>query len=1031
MSAPASTAPRAAAPAPAPTRLTVDHQREPLGVAVREPVLAWQVPGTAAATAYEVEVRRLDAATGAPVEPAVWATGRVDVDDPPMSPWVPYAGEPLVSDADYTWRVRVWTAGGAPAAGPDAANGAATAGGSPAGAARPDPAAAPSQWAVSAFSTSLLDPADVVSPWVEPAQTPVEPEPPADFETLFIPQDRAPAGERLHPVKLVRQDLDLGHADRATGPGASPASSASAAPITRARLYVSAQGVIDVSIDGVPVGDTVLAPGWTSYHTYTELEAHDVTRLLADPAGPGSPSGPAGADGPGGAGGTGESRHTLGLRLGDGWFAGRMTVTGESAQYGTLLRGWWQLSVTRADGTRAVYGPDASARSSQAGPIRYSDIMIGERRDDRLAAAVAGWNRPGFDDADWDPVRIIPAAELDPATALEPFRGEPVRRLMELSVARVLTTPAGETVLDFGQVIAGRVRLSAVGPAGTEIVLEHSEHLAADGTFFSNVQGPNKDQRDVWVLAGTGTPGSPEVFEPAFTFHGFRYARVTGYPGELADDAATAVVIGSDLEPAGDLECSDPRLTRLHANTVWSQRANFLSIPTDCPQRERVGWTGDIQIFAPAATNNAEVHTFLARWLRNVRADQKDDGRIVIISPFAPRQEAMEGQGGIGGITAAAGWGDAIIRVPLALWERYGDADTLSACYPAMRAWVELQARQAAAELPPRLRGGDPGGDPGEWESWESTDRTAGWEALDDDEAARQRLLWSSRLHFGDWLAPSTLADSSLDAVLAAPRLTSEIVGSAFHAEALRTMAVVARALGREEEADSYAERWEAVRRAFAAEYVGDDGAMEPDLQGVYVLALAFDLIPDAEQRRAAADRLAALVEAAGRHLDTGFLSVPFLLDVLVDAGREDLAWAVLAQDTAPSWLYEVARGATTIWESWTAVAPDGTVGAMSFNHYAFGCVDDWLFRRVGGIEAAEPGFRRVRVAPLTDGPVSWARSHRDTPFGRVAVSWARQGGPGTAVRYEIELPAGVGGELIGPDGAARELAAGRTVVSL
>ena len=1029
MSAPASTAPRAAAPAPAPTRLTVDHQREPLGVAVREPVLAWQVPGTEPATAYEVEVRRLDAASGAPVEPAVWATGRVDVNDPPMSPWVPYAGEPLVSDADYTWRVRVWTAGGAPAAGPDdvgsdettgpdAAAPDGAPGDSPAGTA---PAAAPSQWAVSAFSTSLLDPADVVSPWVEPAQTPVEPEPPADFETLFIPQDRAPAGERLHPVKLVRQDLDLGHADREAGPGASPASSASAAPITRARLYVSAQGVIDVFIDGVPVGDTVLAPGWTSYHAYTELEVHDVTRLLA---GAGDP---AGADGPGGAGGTDGSRHTLGLRLGDGWFAGRMTVTGESAQYGTLLRGWWQLSVTRADGTRAVYGPDASARSSQAGPIRYSDIMIGERRDDRLAAAVAGWETPGFDDTAWDPVRIIPAAELDPATALEPFRGEPVRRLMELPVARVLTTPAGETVLDFGQVIAGRVRLSAVGPAGTEIVLEHSEHLAADGTFFSNVQGPNKDQRDVWVLAGTGTPGSPEVFEPAFTFHGFRYARVTGYPGELAEGAATAVVIGSDLEPAGDLECSDPRLTRLHANTVWSQRANFLSIPTDCPQRERVGWTGDIQIFAPAATNNAEVHTFLARWLRNVRADQKDDGRVVIISPFAPRQEAMEGQGGIGGITAAAGWGDAIIRVPLALWERYGDADTLAACYPAMRAWVDMQTSQAAAELPPRLRGA--GG--GDTEDWDGPDRTAGWEALSDDEAARQRLLWSSRLHFGDWLAPSTLADGSLDAVMVAPRLTSEIVGSAFHAEALRTMALVARALGREAEASSYAERWEAVRRAFAAEYVGDDGTMEPDLQGVYVLALAFDLIPDAGRRRAAADRLAALVEAAERHLDTGFLSVPFLLDVLVDAGREDLAWAVLTRDTAPSWLYEVARGATTIWESWTAVAPDGTVGAMSFNHYAFGCVDDWLFRRVGGIEAAEPGFRRVRVAPLTGGPVSWGRASRDTPFGRVAVSWARQGGPGAAVRYEVELSAGVGGELVGPDGAARELAAGRTVVSL
>ena len=962
----------------APVNLTVDHLSSPIGVAVPRPVLAWRVPGPAPARAYEIEVRRLDPATGAPADP-VWATGRVEVVSPPMSPWVAYDGAPLVSDADYSWRVRVWTTD-----------------------------AGPSDWAASAFSTSLLRPdSDAVAPWVEPAQTPAEPEPPIDFAAVFGENggQRAwePAGRRLHPVKLVRQELaPTAPADSADAePGDAPSAPAA---LTRARLYTTAQGVLDVSIDGAPVGDSVLAPGWTSYHDYTEFDVHDVTAALASP-------------GP----------HVLGLRLADGWFAGRIGALGESAQYGRVLRAWWQLSLTYADGSTAVVGPDATARSTEGGPIRYSDILVGERRDDRLAAAVAGWDRPGFDDGAWDPVRIIPAAELDPATALEPFRGEPVRRLMELPAVRVLTTPAGESVLDFGQVIAGRVRLAAVGPAGTEIVLEHSEHLAADGTFFSNVQGPNKDQRDVWVLAGTGAPGSPEVFEPAFTFHGFRYARVTGYPGELAADAATAVVIGSDLEPAGDLECSDPRLTRLHANTVWSQRANFLSIPTDCPQRERVGWTGDIQIFAPAATNNAEVHTFLARWLRNVRADQKDDGRVVIISPFAPRQEAMEGQGGIGGITAAAGWGDAIIRVPLALWERYGDADTLAACYPAMRAWVDMQARQAAAELPPRLRGADPE----DWESRESTDRTAGWEALSDDEAARQRLLWNSRLHFGDWLAPSTLTGSSLDAVMVAPRLTSEIVGSAFHAEALRTMGVVARALGRAAEADSYAERWEAVRRAFAAEYVGDDGAMEPDMQGVYVLALAFDLVPDAGQRRAVAGRLAALVEAAGRHLDTGFLSVPFLLDVLVDAGREDLAWAVLAQDTAPSWLYEVARGATTIWESWTAVAPDGTVGAMSFNHYAFGCVDDWLFRRVGGIEAVEPGFRRVRVAPLTGGPVSWGRAHRDTPFGRAAVSWERKGGPGAAVRYEVELPAGASGELIGPDGAVHELTAGRTVVSL
>lgn len=297
MSAPAS---------PTPARLTVDHQHAPIGVAVREPVLAWQVPGAAPTTAYEVEVRRRDAATGEPLDPAVWATGRVEVPEPPMRPWLPYAGAPLVSDADYTWRVRVWTSaagagarpdGPAPIDGPEAIGAGASYASSPApgpdaagaGARPAAPEPAPSDWAVSTFSTSLLEAADVASPWVEP-------EPPVSLETLFAPQDRPPAGDRLHPVKLVRQELDLS-ARAGTGPDA-----ALPAPITRARLYVSAQGVIDACIDGTPVGGTVLAPGWTSYHDYTEFEVHDVTGLLADIV-----------DSAGAVG----SRHTLGLRLAD------------------------------------------------------------------------------------------------------------------------------------------------------------------------------------------------------------------------------------------------------------------------------------------------------------------------------------------------------------------------------------------------------------------------------------------------------------------------------------------------------------------------------------------------------------------------------------------------------------------------------------------------------------------------------------------------------------------------------------------
>ena len=321
----------------APVNLTVDHLSSPIGVAVPRPVLAWQVPGPAPARAYEIEVRRLDPAGAAAPEPA-WATGRVEIASPPMSPWVAYDGAPLVSDADYSWRVRVWTAD-----------------------------AGPSDWAASAFSTSLLRPdSDAVAPWVEPAQTPAEPEPPIDFAAVFGENGGQrtwePAGRRLHPVKLVRQEL------APTAPAASDAAEPGDAPpaaLTRARLYTTAQGVLDVSIDGAPVGDSVLAPGWTSYHDYTEFDVHDVTAALASP-------------GP----------HVLGLRLADGWFAGRIGALGESAQYGRVLRAWWQLSLTYADGSTAVVGPDATARSTEDGPIRYSDILVGERRD--LANAVLG-----------------------------------------------------------------------------------------------------------------------------------------------------------------------------------------------------------------------------------------------------------------------------------------------------------------------------------------------------------------------------------------------------------------------------------------------------------------------------------------------------------------------------------------------------------------------------------------------------------------------------------------------------------------
>jgi alpha-L-rhamnosidase len=498
------------------------------------------------------------------------------------------------------------------------------------------------------------------------------------------------------------------------------------------------------------------------------------------------------------------------------------------------------------------------------------------------------------------------------------------------------------------------------------------------------------------VIAAGGT----QTFEPTFTFHGFRYVRVTGVP-QLRDGDVTGVVISSDLRAAGTFRTSDERINRLHENVVWSQRGNFLSIPTDCPQRERAGWTGDLQVFMPAATTNQHVLGFVERWLANARADQLDDGQIPMVVPDIP--SLADGGMGIGASSAA--WGDAIVIVPHVLYRRYGDVSVLRDNYDAMVRWVEYQIEVAERDLPDGV----------DVATLSAADR------------ARHALLWNTGFHFGDWLAPSTLLEGPMaESAMVAPMRTGELVASMFHANSLTLLAEIAGVLGRSDDQDRYAARAAAVRRAFTEEYVAADGTIAANLQGPYVNALAFDMVPQ-ELRPKLVAKLVELVHAAGDHLDTGFVSVPYLLDVLWDAGERDLARTLLNQDTVPSWLYEVDRGATTIWEAWAAIAPDGTVSPMSMNHYAFGCVDDWMFRRMAGIREIEPGFRVSRIEPDLDSRLDWVDATHETPYGTLAVSWHRTP-QGAEVTVEVppsttaELVLGDTVERVGPGRYTREV---------
>ncbi|WES63299.1 family 78 glycoside hydrolase catalytic domain [Microbacter sp. GSS18] len=858
--------------------LRVEHLTRPIGVGVAHPRFTWTV-GQADAV-HELEVAELDAGDDSG---PVWrheGSGAAGVP-------VVYAGPPLRSNTVYRWRVRSRHEG------------------------------EPTPWAVSTFTTALLDSVDWSASWVRPVQQPTLVERWSIVDWIRGGGPSAPPEERLRPVQLLRQPFRV------------------AGGLVRARLYATAHGVYSAWVNGSRAGDEVLAPGFDSYEHRLSVQVYDVTAAL------------------------GEGENVLALALADGWWAGRIGLTGSSAQFGDTTEAIWQLHLDYADGRSGLVTSGADVRSA-TGSWVYADLFVGEMVDRR--AEPQGWRLVGFDDAAWTPVEAIGA---DVGT-LVPFSGEPVRRVAELPAGSVRDTPEG-AVVDFGQVIAGRVRLRMRGTApGQRIVIEHTETLDGAGEWFDNIVGIDKDQSDVFVSAG-----GDDEWEPEFTFHGFRYARVRGLTEPLAADDVIAVVISSDLEQTGAFASSDERLNRLHDNVVWSQRANFLSIPTDCPQRERAGWTGDAQVFAAAATNNAHVVPFLSRWLDNLRADQRADGAVAITSPYSPFDaEAAASAEGIGSIVAAAGWSDAIAFVPWTLYERYGDERVLSENYDAALRWIRHQRSRARAELPAHLDAGE----------------------LSPQRIAAQRLLFNTGMHFGDWLTPSTMEGRPLhEAIGMAPALTSELIAPMFQAQTLTLGARMATVLGRDEDASALAGEAEAVRQAFAAEYVDAEGRLPVELQGPYVIALAFGMIPE-DRVAGAADELVRLVHARGDRLDTGFLSVPYLLDVLWDAGHRDLARTLLWQDQAPSWLYEVDQGATTIWESWDAIAPDGTVRPVSLNHYAFGCVDDWLYRRIAGIQPTAPGYRTARVAPDLESGLTHVSAHVGTPAGRLSVDWRLDG---------------------------------------
>ena len=695
-----------------------------------------------------------------------------------------------------------------------------------------------------------------------------------------------------------------------------------------ARLYVTAQGIYDFSINGSPAGGAVLTPGWTAYKKRLRYQTYDVTRQLR------------------------AGQNSLRAVLGNGWYRGQLVWPGNRDSYGTKLSLLAQLEVTLADGSVHTFVTDECWQACESG-ILFDDLYDGQRRDMRITDDPTGKST--------EPVVVLTehAAELVSPTAPS------VRVTAEIAPVDIITSPSGKLIVDFGQNLVGWVQLRVRDAvAGTQVTVRHAEVL-------ENGELGVRPLRSAKATSSYLMSGLPEeTVVPTFTFHGFRYAEIDGFPDVTMADVR-ALVLGSDLVRTGWFESSNPELNQLHRNVVWSMRGNFLDLPTDCPARdERLGWTGDIQVFAPTANFLFDTAGFLAGWLRDLAAEQKPDGGVPNVIPDVLREDDP----------ARAAWGDAATIVPLSLYDAFADQGMLARQYPSMVAWVEKVTAIAGP-----------------------------------------RLIWDEGEQFGDWLDPTAPPEDPGRA-----QADPGVVATAHFARSCSLLARAARVLGKDSDASRYEHRHEEILKAFNREYVTPDGLVRSDCQTVYALALKWGLLDSATKRMRASERLAELVRTAGYRVSTGFVGTPLILDALESAGHPELAMAMLLQDTSPSWLYAVKMGATTVWERWDSMLPDGSInpGTMtSFNHYAYGAVADWMHRSVAGLAALSPGHQRVRVRPVLSGSLTSAAVRHESPYGEIAVAWIHLDGVFT---LDVVLPMGVTAEVWLPDGSpVREITAG------
>jgi alpha-L-rhamnosidase len=710
-------------------------------------------------------------------------------------------------------------------------------------------------------------------------------------------------------------------------------------PVKEAHLYVTSHGVYEGWLNGERISNDYFSPGWTSYNNRLQYQTYDVTSQLR------------------------KGINAIGVTLGDGWYRG-YTYDNKKNIYGKQLALLLQLEIEYKDGSHGLFISDGTWKAVQ-GPIRSSSFFDGELYDARMETK--DWSTAAYNDKDWKQV-IVNSSIKDNLISMT---GPPVKKHEKFVPLKVLTTPEGDRVIDFGQNLVGWVKFKLAGKSGDTLKLYHAEVLDQNGNFYTQNLRSAKQQIS-YVFKG----GNEETYEPHFTFQGFRYVKVKGYTGVLDSTNIVAYAIYSDMPKTGTFSTSNPLINQLQHNIEWGQKGNFVDVPTDCPQRdERMGWTGDAQAFCRTATFNMDVAGFYGKWLKDLAADQHKDGAVPYVIPTVQDSNAV----------AATGWADAATIVPWNIYLAYGDVQVLEQQYSSMKGWVDYMVRHSK-----------------------------------DD-------LWITGTHFGDWLSYAGTEYGDGAAVT-----DKGLIAQAFFAHSTQLLINSAKILGKDEDEKRYSSLLGRLKLAFLKEFVTPSGRITSGTQTAYVLALNFDMLPEGT-RQAAADRLVRNIDNYEEHLTTGFLGTPYLCHVLSRFGHLDMAYTLLINETYPSWLYPVKNGATTIWERWNGIKVDGTFedpGMNSFNHYAYGAIGDWMYRVVAGINTSETatGFKEIVIAPKPGGKLTSAQAELETLYGKVASKWSIDG---HKLKVDIVIPPNTRAKIMLPNVAGNVIENGNDIYSV